>query len=176
MTKTLLCAVGVVALMAGCSASATNYQEAAEKLIGSELSDQLAMSSLDGHCEEPSSNDVGTTFSCTATSADGETIRFEAEIKPDEKVFVTTTNVLSAERLAQIEAEAARILTEQVGQDLPAENIDCGDTAIVAESGAPFVCALTDPSSSEVYDAKITLDDVESPTRLDVEVSDTPRA
>jgi len=177
--RTLIGGLGAAAmlLVASCSASTTNYKDAATKVIEGQLQDELAMGDLTASCEEPTSKDVGTTFDCTADTPKGDTISLTAEIQKGKKVFVQTTNVLTADNLNDIEAEAARILSEKVGQDLPAEAIDCGSQAIVAEAGKPFVCSLSDPSNPTViYDTSITLDDLKQPTHLDVEVASTPRA
>ena len=179
MTRTLLGGLGAAAmlLVASCSASPTNYKDAATKVIQGQLQQELAMGDLKASCEQPSSKDVGTTFACTADTPKGDTITLTAEIQKDKKVFVQTTNVLTADNLTDIEREAARILSEKVGQDLPAEAIDCGSQAIVAEAGKPFVCALSDPSNpTVVYDTSITLDDLAKPTQLDVQVASSPRS
>ena len=179
MRRTLIGGLGAAALLlvASCSASTTNYKDAATKVIEGQLQDELAMGDLTASCEEPTSKDVGTTFDCTADTPKGDTITLTAEIQKGKKVFVQTTNVLTADNLTDIEAEAARILSEKVGQDLPAEAIDCGSQAIVAEAGKPFVCSLSDPSKpTVVYDTSITLDDLKNPTQLNVEVASTPRA
>ena len=179
MTRTLFGGLGAATLLvivASCSASTTNYQEAATKVIQGQLQDELGMGELDATCEEPTSNDVGTTFSCTADTPKGDTITLTAEIQKGKKVFVQTTNVLTADNLTEIEREAARILSEKVGQDLPAEAIDCGPEAIVATAGEPFVCSLSDPSNpTVVYDTSITLDDLTKPTQLNVQVASAPR-
>ena len=174
MTRTLYGGLGAAAmlLVASCSASTTNYQEAATKVIEGQLQQELAIGDLTASCEEPSSEDVGTTFSCTADDPEGRHHPLHGgDRQKGKKVFVQTTNVLTADNLTEIESEAARILSEKVGQDLPAEAIDCGQQAIVAKAGEPFVCALSDPSNpTVVYDTSITLDDLTKPTQLDVEV------
>jgi hypothetical protein len=167
---------GLLALLVGaCSASEKNYHDAALKVIQGDLEGQLGMGTLEASCEDPPSNHVGTTFSCTANTRDGETVRFSAEIESGKKILVNTTNVLTTENLARVEQEAARILTEQVGQELPATAVDCGNRPIVAESGRPFVCALTDPQTGAVFDTQITLDDVANPKQLHVQVANSPR-
>jgi hypothetical protein len=177
--RTLIGGLGAatIVLVASCSASTTNYKVAAAKVIEGQLQDELSMGDLTASCDEPTSKDVGTTFDCTADTPKGDTITLTAEIQKGKKVFVQTTNVLTADNLTDVEAEAARILSEKVGQDLPAEAIDCGSQAIVAEAGKPFVCSLSDPSNpTVVYDTSITLDDLNKPTQLNVEVADSPRA
>ncbi len=154
----------------------TNYDRVAKILIEGQLASSLGAESLTTACEQPGSTEVGTTFTCTADLASGDTITIDAQVQEGGEVAVQTTNVLTPENLVTIESEAARILSEQVGQTLPAENIDCGTEPIVAEAGEPFVCALIDPAdASSVYDAMITLDDLTNPTQLDVEVASAPR-
>ena len=154
----------------------TNYDRVARILIEGELASSLGMDGVTASCEEPSSQEVGTTFACTADLSSGDTVTVDAQVQEGGEVAVQTTNLLTVDNLANIESEAARILSEQVGQTLPAENIDCGTEPIVAEAGEPFVCALIDPAATgDVYDAMITLDDLTNPTQLDVEVASAPR-
>lgn len=154
----------------------TNYDRVAKILIEGQLASSLGVDSLTATCEEPSSQEVGSTFTCTADLPSGDTVTVDAEVQESGEVAVQTTNLLTVDNLANIESEAARILSEQVGQTLPAENIDCGSEPIVAEAGEQFVCALIDPGNSgDVYDAMITLDDLTNPTQLDVEVASAPR-
>jgi hypothetical protein len=179
VTRTLWVGLGAAAaalLVTSCSASKTDYKEAAVDVIQSQLQDTLNIGELTGECEEPASNEVGTTFACTATTSDDQTITFTAEIKDKKTVNVQSTNVLTVENLRGIESEAARILSEKVGQTLPAKNIDCGSKPVIAEAGEAFVCALTDPGNpANVYDASITLDDLTNPSQLNVDVASTPR-
>jgi hypothetical protein len=183
VTRTLVGGLGAAAmiLVASCSASTTNYKDAATKVIQGQLQTELALCDLSASCEEPTSKDVGTTFDCTADTPKGDTITLTAEIQKGtdgkKKVSVHTTNVLTTDNLTTIEKEAARILSNKVGQELPAEAIDCGNVAIVAEAGKPFVCALSSPSDpAVVYDTSITLDDLTNPTHMDVEVASSPRS
>lgn len=178
MTRTLWVGLGAAAalLVTSCSASKTDYKEAAVNVIQGKLQDTLGIGDLAGECEDPASNDVGTTFACTATTPDDRTITFTAEIQDGKTVNVQSTNVLTVENLRGIESEAARILSEKVGQTLPAKSINCGSEPVIAAAGEAFVCALTDPGNPKsVYDTSITLDDLTNPTHLDVEVASTPR-
>ena len=179
MNRTLFGGLGALVasvLVASCS-STTNYREAAVKAIEGNVQNQLGMGDLQASCQEPSSKEVGTTFDCTADTESGDTITLTAEITSKDRVSVQTTNVLTPDNLAKIEAEAARILSEKVGQELPAESIDCGSQPVVAEAGKPIVCALSSPSDPTlVYDTSITLDNLVNPTHLDVEVASQPRA
>jgi hypothetical protein len=179
MIRRTLVLASVVVLLAGvggsCSADEADFGQTATELVEGQLADELGLGALTASCDEPGSTDVGTAFDCTATTEAGDEIRLQAEITEKDEVFVSTLNVLTAESLPGIETEAARILAEQVGIDLPAENIDCGDQSILAEPGQPFTCAVTEPDTGDVYDLSITLDDFENPNELQVEVAQTPR-
>lgn len=77
---------GVLILLAGCSASDTDFKAAAEKAIKG--SDGLGEGST-AECEKPAGTDVGTTFACTGTDADGNAYEFTATISAKDKVTVT---------------------------------------------------------------------------------------
>jgi hypothetical protein len=247
VTRTLLVGLGAAAvLLVACSSDKTDFREAATEIIEDGQSTNLAIPGLDATCAEPTSDDVGTSFTCTATTPDGEQLNFNAEIRDDDNpVLVYTTNydrvakiliegamatsmgldaleatceqpgstkagttfactaalpgggtvtvdahvhasgtvivdppagVLKVQDLPAIEAEAARVLSERIGQTVPAEMIDCGDEPIIAKAGEPFVCALVDQINPDlVYDAMITVDDLSNPTQFDVEIASAPR-
>jgi hypothetical protein len=162
------------ASMLGCSPDETDCKAAAEEAIEGDLADQLAIGELTAECDDPENTDVDTTFTCTAQTESGSTIDLDAVIVSDEEVQVDARNVLTADDVASLEGEAARVLAEQVGQDLPAENIECGTQSLVIVTSEPTVCVLTDPESGEVYDATVVFDDVESGA-FTVEVAEEPR-
>jgi hypothetical protein len=155
----------------------TNYDRMARFLIEGAMAASMGVDALEATCEQPTSTEVGATFGCTAALPGGGTITVDAHIQPGGMVLVDPpTGVLRVEILPTIEAEAARVLSEQVGQTVPAEMIDCGSEPIVAHAGEPFVCALIDPTNPNVvYDAMITVDDLTNPTQFVVEIADTPR-
>ena len=170
-------AIGALALLAtACSASNQDVQNAALRSIRGPLSRQLSMGQLDASCDKPSGNDAGTTFACQGLTTDGRQVRFTAQVLPGDKVQVVPVNVLTVENIRRVEAEAARILTQRVGQELPASAISCGDKPMIAESKQPFICTLTDPGSGSKYDTQITLDDIDKPTQLLVQVANAPRS
>jgi hypothetical protein len=155
----------------------TNYDREAKNVIEGTVAAGLGVSSLTATCEQPTSIAVGTTFGCTADLPGGDTVTFEAQIQEAGQVTIQmTTDVLRAESIPTIEAEAARVLSQRVGQTVPADMIDCGSEPIVAHAGEPFVCALIDPTNPNVvYDAMITVDDLTNPTQFVVEIASTPR-
>ena len=68
MTRTLLVGLGAAAvLLAACSPDKTDFRDAASGVIEGDLADNLSIDQLDATCDDPSSRDVGTTFTCTAT-------------------------------------------------------------------------------------------------------------
>ena len=177
MTRTLAVVLGAVAVLSvgACSSSTPNYPDDATGIIEETYQPALGFGELTITCDEPSSSDPSTTFDCEAGTPGGAIVRFVATIEDGETVSVQSTNVLGPDALNQVEAEAARILSEESGIAVAADSIDCGH-ALVAEAGQPFVCALRDPASpTVVYDASITLDDIRAPTDLQVAVASDPR-
>lgn len=164
-----------LALVTACSPDETDFSDAAQEAIEGDLADSLQLGDLDADCEDPSSTDEGSTFTCTATTDGGESIDVSAVIEGDDRVVVNAVNVIAAADVPNLETEAARVLTEQVGQELPAENIDCGDETLVLQVGEPVVCALTDPESGDVFDATIVFENLEDGS-FTVEVASAPRA
>lgn len=71
-------------VLSACSAASTDYKAAAEKAITG--TGGLGEGST-AVCEKPASTDVGTTFSCVGTAADGTVVQLTATI--DKKNHVT---------------------------------------------------------------------------------------
>lgn len=92
--RTLLTALaaGTFALVA-CSAGSTDFKDAAEKAIKSEGGGLGKGSSAS--CEKPGSTDVGTTFQCTGTAADGTVYDITATIDKKDHVQVESTGIAS---------------------------------------------------------------------------------
>ncbi len=75
-------------LVTGCSADKADFSKAAEKTI-KELLEAATEGKATAECSDPGSTDIGTTFDCTGTAADGSTAVFVAQITADDKVVVT---------------------------------------------------------------------------------------
>ncbi len=104
--------IGLVAsgglVLGACSFSTgTSPSSSAEEAIASGLAEQAGMTFTDADCETPVDGDVGTGFTCTAANSDGATITFDAVIDPDDSIFVAPSNVVYAEDMTLVEAEAA---------------------------------------------------------------------
>jgi len=84
--KRILGAVAVgTMIIAGCSASSTDFKAAAEKAITGATG--LGAGSK-ATCDTPTSTKVGTTFKCTGTTADGTVLPLLATITGSKAVTV----------------------------------------------------------------------------------------
>ena len=89
--RKLISTFALVSVLVACSASETDFQDAAEELAV-EIAEEAAPDfTAQASCEEPSSTEVGTTFDCTVTFNDGDTVSAIAEIISDDTVEVTLT-------------------------------------------------------------------------------------
>lgn len=168
-------AVLLSAVMAACSASGTNFREAAEKVITEDIAAQSKLGDLEASCDEPTSTDVDQTFRCTAETAEGEVITFEATIAEDDTVNVVSENLITPDGLQQIEEIAVNALEEEIGARLGRENFDCGDEAVIIDVSAEVLtCVLTEPDSGLKYEAEIDIPDLDDPGKLSVEVAEEP--
>jgi hypothetical protein len=154
-------------VVAGCSADEADFKEAAEGAIEDEVAETLALGDLDAQCEDPSDTEVDTTFSCTATTVDGDVVDFEAVIGDDNEVVVSATNVIAVGDLPDFEAQIAGLLIDQV-EGISPDDIDCGGRSLVVEQGVGFICSVTD-STGDLIEATITFDDLTEGT-FNVEV------
>lgn len=172
---TSVAAVLLSTAFAACSASGTNFQSAAEKVINEDIATQNDLGDLEARCEEPASTEVGETFECTAESSDGEIITFLATIGKGDTVNVESTNLITPDGLRQIEQIAVDLLESEIGSTLGRENFDCGRDAVIIDVKAEsLTCVLTDPVSAVKYEARVTIPDLNEPGKLTVEVADKP--
>jgi hypothetical protein len=86
--RLLLGTLACACVFAACSADKTDFKKSAEKTIIAEVDKQLHQT-VTADCAQPSSTDVGTTFTCTATAADGTTMKFSAKITKKNEVSLT---------------------------------------------------------------------------------------
>ncbi len=169
--------IGFVALAAvlglsACSASET-AGETATGLIEGELSETFGLGTLEGSCEEPENEDVGSTFVCTGTTGD-QVIEFLATIDREDHVNVASTNVLLAEDMPTLEVAAVDALNTEFDFGLAPDDIDCGTELVVLDASQELVCGLTETATGDVYDATLTITDI-SQGAFDIVVADAPR-
>lgn len=164
-------------MLGGCSFSFSvggdGASASAEELIEGDLADKLNMELTGAECDEPVSEEVGETFTCTA-DYQGQQMQLSTMIEADERIFVNPTNVVFPAQLEAIEASVADLLNDQADYGLKPDSLDCGSDPIIIEGASEFTCALTDPATSEIYDTKIEMTDIEQLV-FNFEVAPDPR-
>ena len=145
-------ATGVVAL-AACGGTAA---ESGQVVIEEQLAEEIGLGDLDATCNEPEGLSDGETFTCAATTADGETIEFLGTMTSDDEFEIVTTNLLIASDIEAIREEGARVLSAEVGAEILPEDIDCPEGSVVLDDVGDFECAVTDTATGDVYDLTVS--------------------
>jgi hypothetical protein len=94
MRRHVIPAVAVLAMLgvAACSPDEGDFKDDAEGFIDDDDGDvesELGVGLSDAACEEPTSRDEGTTFTCTAVGDDGTTYNFTVTITGDNSYEVS---------------------------------------------------------------------------------------
>lgn len=116
---------------------------------------------------------MGTTFDCVATSELGE-VFWVATLAENDSVTAVTTNLVTAEGISKVEDAAVATLEQQTGSTLGGENFDCREGPVILSEDSSMVCALTSPSSGDVFDATLTFADTTT-GKFDIVVATEPR-
>jgi hypothetical protein len=161
--------LGLALFLSGCSGSFSfgtssddRYLNAGRDLIETELADQVGLGELDATCIG-TDLEAGDTFECTATAGGLEPIRFVGTVDADEEgVNLSSTNLLLADQVEQVEAFSASLIAEQTSVAIGPEHFECGDTSIIIENGGILDCRLTDPTDGTVYEAPVTMEDLDT--------------
>lgn len=122
------------------SIGGVSVEDAAVTLIEDDISAQVGMA-LEADCPAVPDPDVGTEFSCTATTPDGAVIEFAGLIDEEDHIDLSSTNVIRADRLDVWERSGAGAVSELIGG--PVE-IDCGPDAVVLDPASEMTCVGTD--------------------------------
>lgn len=172
----LLVTVMAVLLASACSFSlgGESPAEAAVDLIEGDFSDQFGLVLTNASCDDPPSEDIGTTFECRANLGEA-VVLFDVEIDAEDHILARSTNVVYPEQQVAIGEAIADSFANQGVEGLSADALDCGGEIIVLGSEMSFVCALTEPGSGDVYDTSIRINDIENLT-FDFVVADEPRS
>ena len=94
MKRRLFTIIGGAMLMAACSASPADYRKETEKYLESDsLADEAGYRFSEAVCEQPSSENEGTQFSCSAVDNDGDEWEFIVEITGDREITVVDGKV-----------------------------------------------------------------------------------
>lgn len=145
--------------LASCSFSTgTSPDEAAVKLIEGALSEQSGLVFVGAECNAPAANEVGETFTCTATTDDGAAVTFDGVVDPDDQIFVAPSNIISAEDMAIVKDEAAEVLGEDIGVTIDPDDVDCPDVTTVLVDDR-LRCEITDVATGDVYEMYLTATD-----------------
>lgn len=142
---------------AGCTFSTgTSPQDAAVELIEGELGDQVGMVFSSPSCTAPPDTEVGTTFTCTARNEAGDTVTFDGVIDPDDSIFVAPSNVILAEEMDLVEAEAAQVLGDDIGVAIDPSAVECPEETTVLEDDQ-LRCEITDVDTGDRYEMIATV-------------------
>jgi hypothetical protein len=166
--------VGAVGLVA-CSGSAA---DTGEVVIEEQLADEIGLGELDATCNEPEGLQEGETFTCTATTTDGETLEFLGTMTSDDEFEIVTTNLLVASDIETIRVEGARVLSDEVGVTIVPEDIQCADGSVVLDDAGDFTCTITDSETGDVYDLTVSTGGLEPGVgvrELSFQIGDAPR-
>jgi hypothetical protein len=143
---------GILLAGAACSFSiGETPSEAAQELIEGDLATQLGLELSDAECDGPASADEGAEFGCTATTGDGDTVKFVVEYDSEDDYFAYATNVVVTDDLATIEQDAAAVLGPEVGVTIDPADISCPEETTVLV-GDELFCEITDPVRNERFE------------------------
>lgn len=153
------------AVLAGCSASFSiggqSVEDAAVELISGELADELGLGELSATCPPVEDPEVGTEFTCTATTSDGRTIEFDGVVDREDHIDVQTTNIILPDKLEANFYDALSAQNPDV--ELAVEGFDCGEETIVLEADDPssrqVTCEVT-PTGQPTQTATLTVNDL----------------
>lgn len=131
----LVALLGLAILVSACSGSASfsiggqTVEEAAEELIAGDLAEQIGLGALIPDCPAVDDPEVGTTFACTATTADGQIITIDGVVDREDHIDLKATNLVAGPPIEQQLAETLQTQNPDAG--LTADGVDCGGEVIV---------------------------------------------
>ncbi len=180
-------AIGVLLSLslAGCLSSGDDEtgqvfspREAAEELIAGPVANEVGLGPLTASCPEMNGADAGDVFPCTAATETQREISIDATIMASGQVELTTTNVITGDALPSFEQAAVSALNATLADTLTSPllptAIDCGDTTVVLADDRMMICALTDPTTQQIFDVSLTINDIES-RQFSLVVANQPR-
>ena len=167
--RTLLLVCGSALAVSACSgevsisAGSAEPGEEAVQLIEGRLADEAALGPLTADCSDAADIEAGGSFDCTGTTDDGQVIEFTADVTEDGTGEVNSTNLATPQGISLLAEEAAQVLSEQNGVELPADSVTCDDSqGLIIATGATLDCEVDDPQSGENIGALLTITDPEN--------------
>lgn len=136
-----------------------SVRETAQRLISNDVAASIGLGTLDPVCEEVAQPFHGREFRCSATSDDSRNVYFLGTIEQDGRVALESSNILLASDIPEIEAVAIGYVNQQLGTVYRVESFSCGSESIILNPERVFSCAFTEPSSGDVFDAEVRLED-----------------
>ncbi len=171
-------------MLSGCIGSATDPEgpavlsptQAAEQLIVGTLAEQVGLGPLTANCPDMAAATGGDVFPCTAATESERLVLVDATILPTGQVELSTTNVILGSALDSFEQSAIDAINKvRPDANLGPGAVECGDTSIVLSDDRMMICALTDPTTDQVFDVSLTIDDIEG-RQFRLAVADRPRS
>lgn len=169
----------VVLVAAGCSRGPDDepvptVRQLTEELIRTDVATQAAVGDLTPSCPEVPVATAGTTWQCTAMTADQRVVQVDAVVNDLGQIELATSNLITGPALPSFERAAVLALNNEVGSRLEDDDVDCGDRAVVFTAEPVMVCALFDPDTRQTYDVSLTISDIEA-RQFTLRVADAPR-
>lgn len=138
------------------------YHLAGEDLIHDELVDQIGLGPLDASCGGRGLG-PGDTFACTAEAVNHPPIEFTATISDDgDRVDMTSTNLLLADQVEQVEAFAASLIADDIDLPIEAGDFECADNSLVVGAGETIDCLATRPTDGTIFQVFVTVEDLQT--------------
>lgn len=177
--KRLVMSVALITFASACSAevsiggSPDLDSESAALMVNAEFEDLLGFGPLETRCAVPNDLVEGDVFTCTSETGDGDVLQWSAVATSDSEASIRSENLLNDETVEELEAAAVDALAAE-GVPIVVDDLDCGPGALILGADNELVCALTDTSTGDVYDATITIQNMED-LQFDVVIADAPR-
>ena len=157
--KVIAAGAVIAALATGCefSIGGESADQAAVKLIEGEFATNIGFD-VTANCPPVDSQEIGTTFSCTATTAEGETIQIAGEIDAEDHINVWSTNLLLPDDLDALEKAGAETLEPEIQAQL---KIECSSEPVILGSNSELTCLGTDEFNNQA-DIIFTITDTQT--------------
>jgi hypothetical protein len=109
-------AIVMAGVFGACSADATDFAEEAEKFIKNDLEEQ-GVADVEVDCVEPPNTDKNTSFDCTATAPDGQSLAYTATITDKNTVSIAATGAGAPTDEAPVEEEPVEEVEEEIEEE-----------------------------------------------------------